>query len=361
MASNHKSHIKKVPIVITGVGMVSSIGLTAVQSCASLNAGITRKRTMPELYYCNAEDPEFEDGTVLVAAPLSWLNPLRETYPEPSEWLAFIASHGFSDLMKSSQYDHDRFAETGLFLSLPPMVEDQCQSITSGFLYHFHNRIGKDIFPCEKMCFSGHTGVFQMIEEAKNALDDGTITCAIVGGVESCLFPKWLNKLDLDYKIKSGKNIDGYIPGEASAFFILEKHEKTSEKDNDMFVLDGMSSATLPGAYHAGGLYLKTVLSELLHDDTDPPVVFCDLNGESKRMEEWGYARTSLGDRLGNPVLVEIPAINLGDVGAASGAVLIIVAMYFLHHKYENHPGALIFTASDSGDRRAVRLIKKRM
>lgn len=357
MALNHNK--TTAPLVITGVGMVSSIGITAVQSCASLNAGISRNSTMPELYYCKADDPDFEDGTVLVAAPLSWLNPVRKEFKEPSKWLALIASQGFSDLMKSSQYDPDRFDETGLFLSLPPMIEDQCQSITSGFLYHFHNRIGKDIFPCEKMCFSGHTGVFQMIEEAKKALDDGIITCAIVGGVESCLFPEWLVKLDLDYRIKSDKNIDGYIPGEAAAFFIMEKQETMTEKDKDMFVLEGMSSVTLPGAYHGGGMYLKTVLSELLHDATDPPVIFCDLNGESNRMEEWGYARTNLGDLLGNPVLLEIPAIKMGDVGAASGGVLIIVSMYFLHHKYENHTGALIFTASDSGDRRAVRLTKK--
>jgi 3-oxoacyl-[acyl-carrier-protein] synthase-1 len=343
-------------LVITGVGMVSSVGLTAQQSCASLNAGISRKRTMPELYYCMADDPDFEDGTVLVAATLSWLKPFRKKYPEPSKWLALIASHGFFDLMENSEYDHERFAETGLFLSLPPMLEDQCQGITSGFLYHFHNRIEKDIFPCEKVCFSGHTGVFQMIEEAKKALDEGLIAFAIVGGVESCLFPEWLEKLDQDYKIKSERNIDGYTPGEAAAFFIMEKQNTIAEKGKDMVILEGMSSTTFSGPLPAGGLHLKDVLSKLLHDKNDPPVVFCDLNGESKRMEEWGYARTSLGSMLGNPVALEIPAIDLGDVGAASGAVLIIVAMYFLCHKYEKNQSALIFTASDNGERRAIKL-----
>ena len=86
-------------LVISGIGMISSVGISASQSCASLNAGIARKTTMPELYYCRADDPFFEDGTELIAASVSFLSPMRKKYPEPAEWLACIAEKAFLDLI----------------------------------------------------------------------------------------------------------------------------------------------------------------------------------------------------------------------------------------------------------------------
>jgi hypothetical protein len=46
----------------------------------------------------------------------------------------------------------------------------------------------------------------------------------------------------------------------------------------------------------------------------------------------------------------------LGDVGAATGAVLIALAVRFLHTKYRERDHALIWCASDNGDRNALLL-----
>jgi len=338
------------PVVITDTGMVSSVGITARQTTASLFAGVNRQCTMPELYVCKAEDPEFEDGTALVAAPLSYLDSYRGKNRDPARWIALIGSLGFSDLMDNSGYNDERFAETGLFLSLPPLLKGACNDTESGFIYHFHNRIEKDIFPFEIYTFEGHTGVFRMIDEARAALAENIISCAIVGGVESCLFPEWLERLDDDYRIKSTKNIDGYVPGEMAAFLIMEKHSPGAVKRKHPYIIEGSASTVASG--------LQSVLSELLTDTDNPPIVFGDLNGESKRMEEWGYARTGLGQRLGDPVRLEHPADALGDMGAASGAVLIAIAMDCLRCNQDLRQNALIFTASDGGERRAIKLAR---
>jgi 3-oxoacyl-[acyl-carrier-protein] synthase-1 len=348
-----------IKLVISGIGMISSVGISASQTCASLSAGITRKTSMPEIYYCRADDPDFEDGTELIAAPVSFLKPMREQYPEPAKWLACIGEKAFSDLMESSIYSDERDSETGLFISLPPQLNDADPKIKDEFIYHFHNRIEKDLFPVETYCFEGHTGVFTMIDAARNAISEGKITSAIVGCVESCLFPDWLDELDRDYRIKSPRNIDGYTPGEAAAFLWLAK-ESQAPKDNDVtFTIDDLASDT--GLNPSPGASLKNVVAGLLNDTDETKVIFCDLNGESKRMEEWGFVRTSLGERLGNPVHVEHPADVLGDIGASTGAALIIAAMYHLQIMNKDCHTALIWTASDNGERRAVIVRKTRI
>jgi 3-oxoacyl-[acyl-carrier-protein] synthase I len=337
------------PLVISGFGMVSSIGITADQTCASLNAGITRKIIMPELYFCHAADPEFEDGTALLAASISWLD-ARNDASDPAEWLSMIAEKAFSDLMDNSAYTDEQFSNTGLFISLPPML-NQSAGMKDEFIYRFHNLIENDIFPCEEYSFEGHNGVISLIEKAWLEIDKGTITRAIVGGVESCLFPEWLEKLDDDYRIKSRRNIDGYTPGEIAAFIIIEKDSNKRDKNKPAFLIDGLASSN-----SAGGL--RKVVSDLLVENGEHPVIVCDLNGESKRMNDWGTVRTALGERLGSPVILEHPADTLGDMGAASGAALTIIAMYYLRKKNRERHSALILTSSDHGERRAIRLIK---
>ncbi len=347
-----------IKLVITGIGMISSIGISASQSCASFSAGIARRTSMPEIYYCHADDPDFEDGTELIAAPVSFLKSMREKYPEPSEWLALMAEKAFSDLMENSAYDAEMDRETGLFLSLPVILIENDPAMKDAFIYHFHNRIEKDLFPCESYCCTGHTGVFSMMDEAAKAFSEGKITRAIVGGVESCLFPKWLDELDRDYKIKSPRNIDGYIPGEASAFLLLEKENKERQKNAVTFTIDALSSTTGLHIPQAPGSALKQVISAVLDGLEETPVIFCDVNGESWRAEEWGFARTSLGERLRYPVLLEHPADTFGDIGAATGAALVIAAMYHMQIMDRDRHTALIWTSSDQGERRAVRLRK---
>lgn len=344
-------------LAVSGFGMITSAGMSAIQTCTSVDAGISRKTTMPELYYCDPDDPDFENGTELIAAPIAFL-PGERLKDDPVTWLAGIAGHAFFDLLANSSYTDEQFSDTGLFVSIPPMLGQpglydsgiaHIPGVKDAFGYCFHNVIEHDVFPVERYCFDGHTGVFALFEEATKAIHEGRISRAIVGGVESCLFPKWLDLLDKKYRIKSDRNIDGYIPGEAAAFIIIEKEGNLPE-ERTIFRIErqAFSNDSARGLIHA---------ADRLMDDTDnPPLVVIDLNGESGRMKDWGLARTVLGHRLGNPVSLEHPADVLGDTGAASGAVLTIIAMYMLQKKHKDRKTALILTSSDQGERRGITL-----
>jgi len=55
---------------------------------------------------------------------------------------------------------------------------------------------------------------------------------------------------------------------------------------------------------------------------------------------------------------LEHPAIALGDIGAASGAALVALAVQYLRGKHRDRKRALVWTAGDDGDRRALLLEK---
>ena len=81
-----------------------------------------------------------------------------------------------------------------------------------------------------------------------------------------------------------------------------------------------------------------------------------ELNGESSRSKEWAFAISRLGRRLGADLALEHPASSLGDVGAATGATLAALAVQYLKSKHADRPGAVVWAASEDGERRAALL-----
>ena len=82
--------------------------------------------------------------------------------------------------------------------------------------------------------------------------------------------------------------------------------------------------------------------------------VYCDLNGQSYRFAEWGLMRVRLSAELGDDLALVHPAECLGDVGAATGGVLVGCAVQALTRGYAGVPQVLLWTASDGGARASL-------
>lgn len=74
---------------------------------------------------------------------------------------------------------------------------------------------------------------------------------------------------------------------------------------------------------------------------------FCDMNGESWRADEWGYAFIRCGNYFRSPVDLRHPASSWGDVGAASGVLLTCVACLASNRGFDPLDVVLVWTASD--------------
>jgi len=82
--------------------------------------------------------------------------------------------------------------------------------------------------------------------------------------------------------------------------------------------------------------------------------VYCDINGESYRAQEWGLAIMRTSQWLRDPAGYVAPADRWGDLGAATGTALAMLPVAAWQRGYAAGPLALLFAGSDDGRRAAV-------
>jgi 3-oxoacyl-[acyl-carrier-protein] synthase-1 len=277
----------------------------------------------------------------------------------PAPWLATLAAPAFKELRRELGLSRRQAGPTGLFVALPESGPGLPGDLAEQFAYHFHNYVEEDPVAHVQFVRSGHTGALQLCDDACRLLAAGRIEHAIVGGVDSYLFPERLACLDEAYRIASDRSLDGFCPGEAAAFVHIESTTQAARRGaKARLILSGSAATTstpAPGQPNTGEALFQ-LLNGLLPANGPSPVLVCDLNGERTRMKEWGFALARLGSALRTPYALEHPARQLGDVGAASAALLMVLASGFLRTRYADRPSALVWTASDTGDRRGVLL-----
>jgi 3-oxoacyl-[acyl-carrier-protein] synthase-1 len=82
------------------------------------------------------------------------------------------------------------------------------------------------------------------------------------------------------------------------------------------------------------------------------------MNGEAWRADEWSYAYVRTGKRYASPLNHKHPAAQWGDVGAATGPLLVGVAALDLGRYYSSPRTALLWAASDLDTLRSACLIR---
>ena len=345
-------------LAVTAVGMVSPVGDCAAQTFTSVRAGITRMRERPDIYSCLPEDPTFDDREPLVASAMRYLEEEGYRRTDPAEWLGLMAGRALRDLLAQARLGAAELARTGVFLALPAGAGIGPES-RDEIVRHLHNFAALDLLPHVQLAFGDRASPLALAEQAVIQLRERRIDLAAVGGVDSHLFHDRLAVFDREWRILSKRNPDGFKPGEAAAFFLLERPRDAERRGlAPLSMLRGLANgqfATCRGLPNTGA-ELAEVLDLLLTADGTSPLFVCDLNGESARTREWGYAVSRLGKKLAGGFALEHPASVLGDVGAATGTSLVALAVQYLANKHLQRSQALVWAASDDGERRALLL-----
>jgi 3-oxoacyl-[acyl-carrier-protein] synthase-1 len=343
-----------VDLAITGLGMISPVGADAVQTFTSVRAAIRRIEEHPEIYCCLPEDPRLDRGSPLVASAVYHLDTTPRRENRPIEWLGFLAGRAFADLERNAKLSGEDSGRLGVFLALPArpgLGPEVCGEVA----YHFYNHARRDPVAEFHLAFGGHATALGLAEQAAIMLRDRRIEMAAVGGVDSYLFREWLEPLDREWRILSDRNSDGFQPGEAAAFFLLERSSDARRRGARAAARVGLlaSSKVAEGGQPNTGIALAALLGQMIPPG-DAPLFVCDLNGDSARTREWAYALARMGKRLDGGYALETPAQVLGDVGAASGAALVVLAAQYLSTRHADRKRAVIWSASEDGQRRSL-------
>ena len=348
-------------LAVTGIGMMTPVGHDALQACASLRADMVM---MQELEYFSVETEDFRRQPV-IGCPVSGVT---DGHVGLGRWTK-LASRAVGDLIDRAELDPSHLSRTGLYIALPPRDR-------KGTDPRIHDMLGLRIAQWNKVQGlegrtraypDGHAAAIQAVQEAAGDLAAGRIDCAIVGGTDSLVEPETLEFLVEKRRIKTDDNPDGFIPGEAAAFFTLETREKAEARGADvMAVLEGASVAREPATVWADepsaaaglGEAITGTLEGLDDNGAKTGLVICDLNGESYRAKEFGTVVPRVLSRFQTEWQVWHPADCIGDTGSASAAISACMAARALQRGYARTDNVLVWGASDDGLRGSMYLRK---
>lgn len=344
-------------IVITALGMVTPVGHSALQSCASLRADVPM---MQELDYFTVENDEFEDEP-LIGCPVTGIT---EGHLGLGRWTK-LGSSAVQDLVAQAKLTREHLGSTGLYIALPPLartgVDARIVSLLGSRLAQW---TGIASFASRTRTYpQGHAASIAACRDAMADLNAGSVALAIVGGIDSLVEPDTLEFLLKHKRLKTTDHPDGFIPGEAAAFFLLECAGHAATRGAlPVASLASLGLAEEPDTVwgdqpsSASGLSeaIQVALGALPDQGVNIGVVIGDLNGENYRAKEYATAVPRTLSQVQAPWRLWHAADCIGDTGAASGAISICMGARALQRGYARTQNILVWGASDDGLRGAL-------
>ncbi|MCK4707520.1 MAG: hypothetical protein KAU21_02800 [Gammaproteobacteria bacterium] len=341
-------------LVITGLGMVSSIGNDWAQSCTAYHAGINQFMEYEDFFPEN-EELDFSDPAPLIGARAPYFNTDMESNRAPR-----LALPALQELIHSSNIERDLFDKLDLLVTVAtgPRLKTEAE-ITNEFTDKILN-VSKNATGIRERIKAAHTGFPALLSIAQEKVLKENKQCFVLVTIDSYHYPETLEALDENKRIKSKRAKDGFIPGEAAVAVLVETVEHAvNRKAKIKAYIESIAHAreenTIFSDKPSSGNGLVTAIKNVCSaaNNYSPEWVLCDLNGESYRAYEWGMAQVKLSNEFNKLKTVWHPADCFGDVGSSSGAVMMAVAIHAFEKGYAPSQRALIFCSEDDGKRAA--------
>lgn len=222
------------------------------------------------------------------------------------------------------------------------------------------------VFSAFRMFPNGHAAGLLALNEAGRQLSrDGCDLC-VVAGVDSYVEPEtleWIEECDQFHGAGAQNNAWGFIPGEASGALLVAGRRAAKPFAPALARVAGVGLGIEPNRIKTDTVCIGLGLTAAFHDAfsmlPDGEAVsdiYCDLNGEPYRADEYGFACLRRGSRLTSASDFHAPADCLGDVSAAGGPLSIALSAIAGLKGYANGPWSLVWGSSEGGERAAALL-----
>ena len=214
---------------------------------------------------------------------------------------------------------------------------------------------------------TGRAGGIQGLDIALRYLYELEYEFVLIGGSDCYLNHPRLDELDATQRLLAPGATDGFAPGEGAGFLLLTRHPHYAlSQNNHIVVLHPPGISEEPGnlhdnsdqPYRGDGLdqAFKGALAD--HHGNNIHTVYSSMNGEHYWAKECAVAMLRNETHLQERITVAHPADCYGDLGAATGSVLIGLAAYDLLKKQPGPATHLVYSSADGAPRAAVRVEK---
>ncbi|NTX02421.1 hypothetical protein [Myxococcus sp. CA040A] len=247
------------PLALTGLGMVSSVGWGSVTSCAAIRAGLTRPRPVHDIYVTD-QDP-------LEPVPLTGhpILELTDGFGPIGRW-SQLAEACVADLWETARLppvsDVRFWAQTDWIFVLPRLdparyleVQDFGPDLMTSSL---RERLGQRLrleLPRQAVHFvhAGHAGTAIALQLAQQLLSARHVERFVVLALDSYLDETSLEWLHMHRRLKSPDQHVGLAPGESGACLLVELRQTARQRGVPVLAnIEDMSTGNEAGSRVAG-------------------------------------------------------------------------------------------------------------
>lgn len=346
---------------IAGMGMITPIGANTAMTAAAVRAGVSAYKASG--YYTQQSGQPI----TMTRVPRAIFESMRAEIDQGRH--------------QSSQYDHIvimailalREALSGQSIKKPvPLilaVPEERPNVTyvptdlliANLVSQKDLPLNTDLVRCID---TGRAGGIQGLELAQHYLALQKADFVLLGGSDSHWDASRRGELDKEGRLLAPTRQDGFAPGEGAGFLLLTRHpEKAMARDQYIVALSQPGSSQEPGHSYSKEPYRGDGLDQAFKKALSGYVgvairtIYSSMNGESHWAKEYGVAYLRSKDSFHDPAKIEHPADCYGDLGAATGPVLIGLAAANLL-KQPGPATHLVYSSSDGAPRAAVRVEK---
>lgn len=343
------------PLYIAGMGVISSLGDSVEKTSVAVQADMSAYKIsdffnknqqaitvarVPEVIF-TAFDSEIDEGNVY-----------SEVYDHIIKMSIIALRETFSQVQIKTPVP--------LILALPesnPAIDTiPLELLTKNLLKQSDLPI--DANQIRSIC-TGRAGVIQSLALAQKYLYEANQDYVVIGGSDSYLEYPLLQQLAADQRLTAIGTTGGFAPGEGAGFILVTRHASFALKKHNKII-----ALQTPGVGQELG-YIKseeTYKGDGLHESFKQALsnntrlittVYSSMNGENYWAKENGVAMLRNKKHFVENVKTQHPTDSYGDLGCATGAVLIALSASELFNEAAEH-NHLVYTSSDNQWRASV-------
>lgn len=339
-------------IFITALGASTPIGRDAWSSAAAVRAGISGFGDHP--YMIDTA------GEPMRVARADWL----ETELTGAARFESLLMPAIDQVLEPWAANRSNSVKTFFALGLPSRRPGLPDGLGDELMHALGRRYGALLNDAESFPY-GHAAGLLALEEALKKLKQGEADACVVASVDSYLAPEtleWLEECDQLHGAGPLNNAWGFIPGEAAGALLVMRAD--AAKNVGLPTLARVLGAG--SAHEAKRIKTETVCIgegltqafrlalRALPDNIQVSDVYCDMNGEPYRGDEFGFACLRTKEAFVSPSDFVAPADCWGDVAAAGGPLHTMLATIAGLKSYANGSIAFVWGSAEDGQRAAA-------
>jgi 3-oxoacyl-[acyl-carrier-protein] synthase-1 len=350
-------------LAVTAAGLVTSVGRSRAQACAAIRAGISHPMATGEIAVAD------DDTMELVPLPGHPVPAVTEGFFRQGRWLR-LAVECLADLSATRGRSAPALLQESrchVIVVTRPMtpelvgVDDGTpapevlhrltRQLHAGLVAELRTPIRAEGFT---VLAAGHAGLAWGVTQAATWLGGGTCDAVLLLAVDSWFDPVLLGDAMEAGNLKIEGAATGLSPGEAAVALVLEPGARAKAQQHEVLGSLSAVATAVPAAANPAepiGIAVVECIEQVIAQAGVPGFagdVFLDLTGEEWRALAWGHALVRLHDKLG-AIRVHTPAGSVGDVGAASGALGVCLAIESQRRRWASSPLSLVVSTSSTG------------